>query len=668
MSLENQQLSDNTLIRPANDGAEVFVIKNIGGIEIPAFSFVEIVSMAVDATTGARIFSVRRPVSDSLKQTLITGGHSIPATVGEQTILPVSSIDFFHGGIPVKYAGSTPAIGSTVGSTANLFTAKSANKNWLVLGVDAGRNLCFVRPFNGGEDLFPDQIDFDFSPYNSAQLFYPWVSPYYTPWQAITVRPYLSSTLTKVSRTDNIATLTTAAEHLMLDGDFVNVTCNDTSFNATLATVITTATTTMTYANAGPDVIEKVATGTVSIPMPPLRGGRFLINCTSGGGPMTLFGSKVALNGSRTYGVKGTLQFANAAGTIIAESVQYDGCSLTGEPDANYSSGMMGPYNGSLADAAQALGIAFNACTRGETIAQVRLKVEDTSVGAKTSDWVIHYLRGFTAKHIFWLDNQEPVYVEQNHTSRALWEDAAFTLDFPGAVIGPSPVTTPWYPISGTLPYMRGGEFFMVCPDDSSIPEAILTCPLSAAPAIDCQIFIELGNAAGTVVATGFLYQNYMNYFRYSTFLAGPRVSDVPRSVQIYNSNSLSVPTQFRFRTLGAAVGLTLELTPAFMDVTIVDWIDHQIAVPAVNDPTISPTDGHTFVGSHLITMTSPSGGTTSLRYTVDGTVPTPTVGTLYTVPFTITATTTFNMIAYTTELGSRPSSNVMSATITRTA
>ncbi len=79
-----------------------------------------------------------------------------------------------------------------------------------------------------------------------------------------------------------------------------------------------------------------------------------------------------------------------------------------------------------------------------------------------------------------------------------------------------------------------------------------------------------------------------------------------------------------------------------------------------VANPTISPNGG-SFTSSQQVTLSTVTTGA-SIRYTTDGSNPTSTTGTLYSAPFTITASTIVKVIAYKT--GSTDSA-VTSATFT---
>ncbi len=72
-------------------------------------------------------------------------------------------------------------------------------------------------------------------------------------------------------------------------------------------------------------------------------------------------------------------------------------------------------------------------------------------------------------------------------------------------------------------------------------------------------------------------------------------------------------------------------------------------ALDIVAVPTFDPTPGIVYSGSQLVTINCATAGA-SIRYTTDGvTEPTATVGTLYTGPFSISATTTIKAVGYKT-------------------
>ena len=61
--------------------------------------------------------------------------------------------------------------------------------------------------------------------------------------------------------------------------------------------------------------------------------------------------------------------------------------------------------------------------------------------------------------------------------------------------------------------------------------------------------------------------------------------------------------------------------------------------------PTFSPAGG-TYTAPQTVTLSSSTTGAT-IRYTLDGSTPSDTAGTVYTAPFTISGTTTVKAIAY---------------------
>jgi hypothetical protein len=84
------------------------------------------------------------------------------------------------------------------------------------------------------------------------------------------------------------------------------------------------------------------------------------------------------------------------------------------------------------------------------------------------------------------------------------------------------------------------------------------------------------------------------------------------------------------------------------------------IAQTAVADPVFSPPGG-TYTSAQSVSITTATSGA-SIRYTVDGSAPTSTTGTLYTGPVSISSTTTLKAIAFASGLAD---SAVVSATYT---
>lgn len=85
--------------------------------------------------------------------------------------------------------------------------------------------------------------------------------------------------------------------------------------------------------------------------------------------------------------------------------------------------------------------------------------------------------------------------------------------------------------------------------------------------------------------------------------------------------------------------------------------------LPIVSDPTFSP-DGGSFSTTQNVTLSTATSGAT-IRYTTDGSTPSDTVGTIYSIPFSLSATTTVKAIAY---KSGETNSSVISKTFTKTS
>jgi hypothetical protein len=83
----------------------------------------------------------------------------------------------------------------------------------------------------------------------------------------------------------------------------------------------------------------------------------------------------------------------------------------------------------------------------------------------------------------------------------------------------------------------------------------------------------------------------------------------------------------------------------------------------AVAVPTFSPSPTSQFVPPLAVTISTATAGA-SIRYTIDGTMPTETTGTLYTGPVSISSTTGFNAIAYKTGLADSSVASVIFETL----
>ena len=133
-------------------------------------------------------------------------------------------------------------------------------------------------------------------------------------------------------------------------------------------------------------------------------------------------------------------------------------------------------------------------------------------------------------------------------------------------------------------------------------------------------------------------------------------------SAQTVTITSTTSGTSIRYTTDGstptASVG-TLYSTPVAVSATTTikaiaykaSMTDSAVAMalytiaPLVATPDFSPVAG-TYTSAQTVTITSTTSGT-SIRYTTDGSTPTSSVGTLYSAPVAVSATTTIKAIAY---------------------
>lgn len=127
-----------------------FVIKNVSGEEVPAFSACQISTMSINTTTGGRVFEVIKPNADSKSHIVFTAKHKIPASTTDQIVLPRATIDANYGGICVTYSGAVPAVGDDVGVASGKWTVETGKIGFVVVGVDSTKNVCWVKPTGGG--------------------------------------------------------------------------------------------------------------------------------------------------------------------------------------------------------------------------------------------------------------------------------------------------------------------------------------------------------------------------------------------------------------------------------------------------------------------------------------------------------------------------------------
>jgi hypothetical protein len=115
-------------------------ITNGAGADIPAFSVCRISSFT--AGSGVKVYTVAKPNANSQSHVIFTGGHVVPSGDADAW-----GRMWAYDGIPVTYSGTTPTIGDEVGTVSGQWYVQTGKTGLLVLGVDAGRSLCWVRPF-----------------------------------------------------------------------------------------------------------------------------------------------------------------------------------------------------------------------------------------------------------------------------------------------------------------------------------------------------------------------------------------------------------------------------------------------------------------------------------------------------------------------------------------
>ncbi|HSY18057.1 MAG TPA: discoidin domain-containing protein, partial [Candidatus Acidoferrales bacterium] len=146
--------------------------------------------------------------------------------------------------------------------------------------------------------------------------------------------------------------------------------------------------------------------------------------------------------------------------------------------------------------------------------------------------------------------------------------------------------------------------------------------------------------------------------------------------VTAFKIQSSTDGTTFTDLATGTTIGTNLTVTFSTVSARYVRlFVTSASNVPTINEfevygggsgggtvaaPTFSPAGG-TYTSAQAVTISTATGGA-SIRYTIDGSTPTETAGTLYSSPVNISATTTLKAIAY--ESGMTDSS-VTSATYT---
>ncbi len=133
----------------------------------------------------------------------------------------------------------------------------------------------------------------------------------------------------------------------------------------------------------------------------------------------------------------------------------------------------------------------------------------------------------------------------------------------------------------------------------------------------------------------------------FSGSVDGLSYDPIPASAVAFGSRQLYLATPpagsaYRFFKLGLNSPSTAEAVGRLE-------IEYQQLAGTARAPRPSPTAG-TYATAQLVGLSSLTTGA-SIRYTTNGSVPTPTTGTVYQGPFTVATTTTVNAIAYRSDL-----------------
>lgn len=97
-----------------------------------------------DGTAGAAYFKVAKPSANNVTAVLVIPFGIQPGKVG------VGTMDDRYAGLPVLYSGSTPAIGSTLGTASGSFLAAPGGTGFVVMSVDAANSRAFCRAASAG--------------------------------------------------------------------------------------------------------------------------------------------------------------------------------------------------------------------------------------------------------------------------------------------------------------------------------------------------------------------------------------------------------------------------------------------------------------------------------------------------------------------------------------
>jgi len=119
---------------------------NASGEDIPPNSIAEVTgTCAADGSgTSGPFYKLEKPSDDSLGQVVIVESGIPDGKVGWATNQDT------NGGLVIKYAGTAPAIGDSLGATSGGWEGTAGNSGFVVFEVDTERSLAFCGRAGGG--------------------------------------------------------------------------------------------------------------------------------------------------------------------------------------------------------------------------------------------------------------------------------------------------------------------------------------------------------------------------------------------------------------------------------------------------------------------------------------------------------------------------------------
>lgn len=186
------------------------------------------------------------------------------------------------------------------------------------------------------------------------------------------------------------------------------------------------------------------------------------------------------------------------------------------------------------------------------------------------------------------------------------------------------------------------GEIYILSKSDGAIRRVVsVTAPGTPLPAVPSSVTaIPVSNSQINLTwidnsnnETGFAIDRATN----STFNANLATTTTGAGITSHQATGLAPNTTYFFRVRATNGGGSSANSNTASATTISDT--------AINTPTFTPAAG-TYNSAQSVAIRTTTIGA-SIRYTTNGTIPTPTSGTLYTGPVTISATTTLRAIAY---------------------